>query len=305
MNKEIGAVIVTFNRMKKLEDTLEAFANQTCKPNYIVVVDNCSNDGTAAFLKKWADIDEGYTKYVITTEHNIGGSGGFYTGLNFAEVLSADWIWVSDDDAIPRISAIDEAHKFLQKNDTYLNSISAICGAVVNDGQYDFGHRKTIYSRGVKSLCENSKQEDYSSDFEINAFSYVGTILNKNKLKEVGLPKRDYFIWYDDTEHSLRLSKVGKIVCIPSIVIDHNVPKDNNEITWKTYYGVRNGLDTMRIHFKQCFYWAVLKELIKGLLNELYRHNLYEKIRLDATLDVLRNRFGLHPVYRPGWKPED
>ena len=34
----------------------------------------------------------------------------------------------------------------------------------------------------------------YKSEFEINSFTYVGTAISLNKLKETGLPKKDYFI---------------------------------------------------------------------------------------------------------------
>ncbi len=44
-------------------------------------------------------------------------------------------------------------------------------------------------------------------EFEMGSFTYVGTIMNKKKLLEAGLPNKDYFIYWDDLEHGIRMRK--------------------------------------------------------------------------------------------------
>ena len=46
----VAAVIVTYNRLEKLKNAIAAYENQLCKPTYIIVVNNASNDGTKEFL---------------------------------------------------------------------------------------------------------------------------------------------------------------------------------------------------------------------------------------------------------------
>lgn len=53
---EIGVVIVTFNRIEKLRKTLKAYAEQTIKAKYIIVVNNASSDGTSKFLSEWGSV---------------------------------------------------------------------------------------------------------------------------------------------------------------------------------------------------------------------------------------------------------
>ena len=50
---KIAAVIVTYNRLYLLKEVLEAFDNQTRVPDYIIIVNNASTDGTEAFLEEW------------------------------------------------------------------------------------------------------------------------------------------------------------------------------------------------------------------------------------------------------------
>jgi GT2 family glycosyltransferase len=246
MNTKIGVVIVTFNRLEKLKTALSCFDNQTLLPEYIIVVDNCSTDGTHNFLQDWSSKKGLYQKVVITTETNIGGSGGYYTGLKASLGKNADWVWVSDDDAYPEKNALEEGNKFLSDFGNKVNNISAICGEVINNGKIDFFHRRSFSITSGKINIALAPKEDYSKPyFEINAFSYVGTIISKTKMLSAGLPRKEFFIGCDDTEHSLRLSKIGAIYCVPSIKIHHDldsslVKSNYFGISWRTYYEKRN-----------------------------------------------------------------
>lgn len=302
----IGVIVVTFNRLNKLKISLKAFENQTYKPGYIVVVDNASTDKTPEYLDSWKKEQSDYEKYVITTPKNLGGSGGFYTGLKFAQTLSCDWIWVSDDDAFPELDALENAEKYLRNNRK--TAISAICGEVINQGKIDIRHRREYEERGLNIVTTNIPSDYYSrKEFEISSFSYVGAIINKEKLKEVGLTLKEYFIWYDDTEHSLRLHKVGKIICVPSIKVHHDIGNEiTHKLTWKEYYGIRNKADMYRRHFsKKCYYFYCYTSLIKAAINDLLgRHREYNKVTRKAIHDAMHNKFGVDTLYKPGWKPQ-
>ena len=49
----IAAVVVTYNRLTLLRECLNAFYNQTRRPNELIVVNNASSDGTRDYLKEW------------------------------------------------------------------------------------------------------------------------------------------------------------------------------------------------------------------------------------------------------------
>lgn len=297
----IGVVIVTFNRLEKLKIALSAFDCQTKSPGYIIVVDNASTDETPKYLKKWGQKSANYKKFVIKTKKNIGGSGGFYEGLKFALSQHCDWIWVSDDDAFPEKNALEVASKYIEKKSkTY--DISAVCGSVINYGKYDLGHRRNIKKIGL-DVRDNifSNEEDYKKkEFEIQCFSYVGAIINKKKLKQVGLPNKEYFIWYDDTEHSLRLNKAGKIFCVPKIKVHHDVGQESSHnLSWKSYYGIRNCADMIKTHYsKSCFYYFCFKWWLKSLLKSKKERDLI----LTALKDARYGNFGISNVYYPGAK---
>lgn len=304
MNHKIGVVLVTYNRLPLLKKALHLFETQTVSPEYILVVNNASTDGTTSFLKEWENQPSFITKYVQNNKTNLGGSGGFYTALQIAQEKEADWIWVSDDDAFPHPNALEKVNDVLNKYQEKEDTISAICGQVNNNHRIDLHHRKRIYTSGWIVVEEKVPEEEYrKEEFELNAFSYVGVVMNRRKLKQAGLPQKDYFIWYDDTEHSLRMSKQGKILCIPSIQIEHNVPERETDILdWKTYYGRRNRMDMIHRHFSgSCYQFQCLKQWLKI---HFQMKGSRKAVALAAFKDVRKGTLGMHPVYHPGWKPE-
>lgn len=308
MDIHIGVVIVTYNRLNKLRETLDLFDKQSHYPHYIIVVNNASTDNTESFLNKWKKNSTQYDKEVLTMPFNMGGSGGFYAGLKRAQEKDAGWIWVSDDDAFPEIDAIEKAENFLQNNIQKVDSIAAICGMVINNGQIDTMHRRSMVQRGIKVNDNISRLEDYKRDyFEINCFSYVGVIINKNNLKVAGLTNKDYFLWWDDTEHSLRLSKTGKIYCVPDVRIHHDVGKNNEGFTWKLYYNFRNYSDLCKKHFSPISYrWYCFCVVFKTYIKDILRIDCQKNAVIRSAIqDARNNKFGMHAVYKPGWKPEE
>lgn len=302
---DVGVVIVTYNRLEKLKETLAHFSRQTKSPAYVLVVNNASSDRTEEFLDTWQKKKEDYRKIAFNLKENTGGSGGFYRGLKESLDLEAEWVWVSDDDAVPETDAIEAASGYLEKNREWLGGISAICGQVINNGSIDINHRKTYTSRGFGIIERPIPAEEYEKEeFELNAFSYVGTIISREKMKRVGITRKEYFIWWDDTEHSLRLSKVGKIICVPAIRIHHDVGESKFEISWKTYYGFRNMTDMYRKHMPgRCFSYFSLKVFVKTVFFPLIgKRTLEMAILRKGFWDAVKGKMGIDPVYRPGWK---
>ena len=301
----VGVIIVTFNRLKQLKIALQAYEEQTCKPKYMVIVNNHSTDGTSEYLTEWKDKPSEYSKYIVNLDTNMGGSGGFYEGLKRSLELDADWIWVADDDAYPDLSAVEIADSMIQDKIIVDDQVTAICGAVISFENIAIAHRRRIFSNLLQIHLRSVSIDEYAKKyFEIDLFSYVGAIINKNALAQVGLPKKDYFICYDDTEHSMRLRKMGKILCFPSIKIIHNSRESIND--WKGYYLCRNKFDFYKTHFpKKTYLYIYFSEVLKAYWHILTGRKVESsKIKLEAVKNAYHGKLGLHKIYRPGWKSD-
>ncbi len=299
----VGVVVVTFNRLNLLKRALQAYEEQTCKPKYVVVVNNYCTDGTLEYLNEWKEKACEYSKYIVNLDVNIGSSGGFYEGLKKSLELDADWIWVADDDAYPDLSALKIVDSMIQDKAIVTDQVTAFCGSVINNDNIDIVHRKRISCNGLKIRQIPVPIDEYEKKyFEMDLFSYVGVIINKNALKQVGLPKKDYYILYDDTEHSMRLKKKGKILCFPSIKIIHNTIESNND--YRRYYFYRNRFDFYKTHFpRKAFLYMYFSALWKAHCHILIGKKVgFYKLKLEAIKDAYNGKLGSHKIYKSGWQ---
>lgn len=300
----ITSVIVTYNRQECLKKLLDSYEHFSKKPNNIIVVNNNSIDCTYNLLQDWVSKKSKYSKYVIHLEKNIGGSGGFYEGLKKALDIKSDWIYLSDDDAFPNKNLFEVFRNFILENYEYKDDIAAICGKVINYDFIDVEHRRRIIKNKLFVKEYSIKENEYNSNFELDLFSYVGTMINSKHLKDCGLTERDYFIYYDDTEHSLRLRKSGRIICIPNAEIIHNTKQNSNEhMSWKNFYGYRNRLLMIKKHYSKRYFiiqcgvdrLRMLKRVLKFKFNEA-------KLIDDAIKDAKKDIKGINIIYKPGHK---
>lgn len=296
----ICAVIVTYNRHTLLQKVLDTFDILNSPPDSIIIVDNHSTDQTPYVISQWKKKTNYKKTICIRLAQNGGGSGGFHAGIQEALTLRPDWIWLSDDDAIPDHNCFSVIKSKLAE----INPIeySAICCSVINKGQIDENHRRRLCKTFLTIKEKNVAIEEYTNPlFTLDLFSYVGTMVNVKKLIKAGLPDKDYFVWHDDFEHSWRLSLHGKIICLPQAKIYHDTIEDD-QLTWKSYYGLRNKL----LMFKNHHYISYLKQvyLLKKkiyLSSSLRQNPVYKTMLIAAVSDAIRGKKGLHSVYKPGW----
>ena len=230
MKQEIGvAIVVTYNRKEKLEYCLKCLLEQSYPLQKIYVVNNASTDGTELFMESLCQKEERIS--YRTMEKNTGGAGGFSEAIRWAFEDGADWIWGMDDDAFPQKEALENLLKEREK----IGDQHAYWSNPDQDNRFD----------------SNVKQ--------INEWMFVGFFLPRHIYETIGLPRSDFFIYYDDFEYANRMIKHGySIYKIRNSVINHQTlicesksfRLGNKKIivtrlpeqSWKLYYLVRNDM---------------------------------------------------------------
>ena len=298
-------VIVTYNRSIELKKALNCYDKQVLQPKQIIVVDNNSTDDTKQILSEWVGIDRPYKKEVITLKENTGGAGGFYVGIEKAVFSECEYIFLADDDAFADKDMLLRLSEYICANSE--NNVVAYTTMNINRGEPDTSHRRRV----KKSLftiheVEVQKQEYTYESFEIDELSFVGSAIRTNIVKEIGLPKKEYFIYFDDTEFSYRIREKGKILCVPSSKMIHNANK-SKEKGWGYYYGVRNHIDAVKTHYsKRYLLFLVIVSYIKyaSFFSVLFKwHSFaFRKMNLCAIRDGINGKLGIDIKYKPGYK---
>lgn len=301
---DVSIVLVTFNRLNDLKKTLKAWSQQTLTPARLIVVDNKSTDGTDEFLRGWLKEDTPFEKEVLFPPENIGGSGGFYEGMKRALEHESGWVFVADDDAVPAETMLKKLNDYIEKHPAEMADTVAVTSGVYNVDHFSGIHRCRIKKSILGYVESPVPEEEYSKEsFEIDIYSFVGTMMKSSALKKAGLPRKEFFIYNDDYEHALRVGKLGKMVCVPASVMYHVDNLTNDEIpSWRDYYGTRNAVIMHREHFG---FFGGLTRSARRIGIALIRHNPTKiKIIWTGIRDGYKGKGGLHPIYRPGWTPE-
>jgi len=307
MGKNIDVVIVTFNRLEKLKHCLDCYDKQTVPFRNLIIVNNCSTDGTKEFLIVYKDLEHKFNIHLINLDRNIGGSGGFHCGQEYAQTLSPDWILLADDDAYADSNLIKKFNDFI--NDVDVSDVSAICTAVKRvDGSIDLTHRQVNDKLFTLTVGRNAPENYYEkSFFEVDFLTYVGSFLNTSVLKKAGIGRSDFFIYCDDTEHSVRLRKNGRIICVPELFYIHDSGQVTAAIdhsllaTWRDYYAWRNVIYMCKIHKPVKAISITLLELMRFLTSKTLSREA-KKVHWRGIVDGWCGRMGLHHLYKPGWQ---
>ena len=234
---KVIAVVVTYNRLELLKRNIHCLRQN--KPlDSILVVNNGSTDGTGQWLATQPDLH-------VLTQENVGGSGGFYTGIREAFRQEADWIWCMDDDVFPRPDCLEQL----------LRHASAPRVGILAPRRLLEGHIFTndfqqlnltnpfasMYRRKLKKQAVNEPTEICGTAFE-------GLCISKEAVAKIGFPNKDLFIFCDDTDYCIRAVLSGyKILYIPTALMDKqrffsedNWATRNQKKKWKRFYQVRN-----------------------------------------------------------------
>lgn len=96
----------------------------------------------------------------------------------------------------------------------------------------------------------------------VTACSFVSVLIPRWAIAEYGLPYREYFIWFDDREYTLRLTRRCPGVQVLDSVVIHDMG-DNRGVNfamvdpksaWKFEYGVRNEA-SYQLHHRGLLYF--------------------------------------------------
>lgn len=330
-NSGICAVVVTFNRKDLLIECLESLKNQSKPLESIYVIDNASSDGTGELL-----LEKGYIEGLPPVEHletwsecyniknsgidlnyvrlskNTGGAGGFHEGVKKAYEDGYDWLWLMDDDAEPAVDALEKLADYFDEED-----VSALASVVKTvDNKIIPYHRKFF---DFSSLCNFylSKKIDpelveKNEVLDIDDASFVGILVNRRSIAEVGFPKKEFFIHNDDTEYCIRLRKTGRILLISNSTIHHKEFGSTNYIKksflgrtfdrqkyenyWISYYYMRNNIWLLKKYRRPlAFFWIMLINSwfvsISAII--LLDDNKYKRIRfvISAYVNGLKGNF--------------
>jgi GT2 family glycosyltransferase len=262
--QKFAAFIITRDRPKYLENTIQELKSQTISPSLILIVDNSETDLTSKQYKGSSDESVAY----LHTGYNAGPAGGAYYGFKTLFEKGYDWVmWVDDDDPPKFNDMTEELVKIIE------NNASVRLGMVGAVGErFDLKSAKIIRFR----------------DQELKRYLQVDTIsgnmfplVNRKVFEEGILPDKHLFFGYEELDFGLSLKRGGwQIMVSGDLHYRHRelagrlglkevmYQRKKSNSFWREYYSTRNLMNI--ILYKEKRYATAFRFFFKTVLKSIF-----------------------------------
>ena len=238
-------IITTFNRLSLLKKAIDSALNQTI-PCEIIVLDDCSSDGTAEYALQLGD------KIVYhRNSENMGHAASVNIGVNIAQ---GNWIKLLDDDDYLALNCIEEMKKAIERHTQAVICSCQVIEVDVNEKEISrsakVGFEKVFYIA----------QEDIHYGMLLEQVPF-GTPVQIAFCREAFLASggwnSKFDLAYDDIDSWVRISQRGDAIFINKYLAYRKLWKGS----YHDKFSFRQRLETH----------IAIKEKIYSLVHEKYR----------------------------------
>lgn len=256
----LSVILLNYNQPDMTIDCIEYLLQN--KKNYedfeIIVVDNGSKDNSIA---KLSEITSKYDLRFISNKENLGFAEGNNVGIRKSQ---GDWILLLNNDTVFKEDFISKMAEAIVDNPD-----SAAIGPKI---YYYDAPSKIWYGGGKITKYYNFVQDQSGNNRHYTQVEWItgcALMINRKALEKVGLLDRDFFMYLEDVDWSIRARKAGfNLIYTPYAEIWHIGSKtttENFKKSFQIYYGYRNKLFIINKNAKSLKYIRATFVAISGI----------------------------------------
>jgi len=240
MTASVSVVVLTWNARELTLRCLASLARSTYPRLGVIVVDNASQDGTAAAVAETHPEVE-----LLALESNRGFAGGVNAGLERARAAGADYVLILNNDATLDPDAIEPLVAAARGA-----SVGAVCAQILHEGAGTIWYAGASYDprRGYQGRHTGFGEPALPKEtppYPTDRACGGAMLVPRTALERVGGLDESLFAYAEDVEWSLRACAAGlSIVLVPASVVHHRVSASSGGASSPAslYYALRNGL---------------------------------------------------------------
>lgn len=237
--KQIGIVICNYNKKNDALACIRSILESKFQDYDIYVVDNASTDGSAEAIRN----AYGEQVTLLVNQENLGGSGGFNTGLRDAFQKGYPYLMCVDNDALLDENAVGNLLAFLQEHPETGIAAAKIYHREAPDYVQQFG-QKIDFENFCTDVTYLNAYEDGSMPEYVytDAVAACALMIRRSVIEKIGFMPEENFLYWDDTEWCYLCNRAGwKVASVGNAMALHAMgAKKELENTFPTYYVWRN-----------------------------------------------------------------
>ncbi len=297
----ISIVCLSFGRPQLLREALPSLSKQTYPNTELWVIDNRS----AHSEEIMGIVNDDPKAKLLSIFRNRGYTGGMNTGLDNA---TGEYIFLTEDDVVAAPDCVEKLHAYLQANP----ETGLATGLMLNKGSGTIraaGGVFRLQSHWDKHIVSPDAPDNgaLKAPYFVNYIPGAMIFTKTSFLKELRGFRRDFFVYCEDDELCLRVSRSGRpIVVVPEARISHFEPPVSEDKPVITFHKQKNFLALYVLHAPWPVLWRALLRYGIGTLRVVWLAGGDWWVYLQARFWLLRNfprllldRWQIHSDCRP------
>ncbi len=224
MRPTLSVLIIAWNSREEFARTLPALAPELGEGDELIVVDNCSDDGTAEVVAELAPAGR-----IVRSTANLGFAAGCNAG---AAQARGDLLVILNPDAAPRPGFGEAIRRPWLKQRGWAAWQALVAdgdGTTINSAGNPVHFTGIVWAGGHGQPIETAPPAG-----EVAALSGACLAIPRRTWEDLGgFPER-FFLYHEDVDVSLRLRLAGGALGIePSAIVDHDYEFGAREHKWR------------------------------------------------------------------------
>jgi len=293
----ITVVIVNWNRRQCVLGLLDSLRAADLENARIVVVDNASTDDSVAAIK-----EHPLPVTVIENSENLGGTGGFNTGIRYAlQNLEQEYIWLLDNDAEVRPDTLSKLVAAMEADTSIGVAGSCILSpedrALIVEAGGHIDERTATWKPNLRYRPYSGYQG--APPMDVDYVPACSALIRNDVFPAAGILDERYFLHWDDVDFGRAAKGRGfRVVAVPDSVVYHGAEKGYSNAV--LYYDVRNSLLFIAKHLSAFqrvmpMFRVCLRGLMAARLFGALGENLLSWYLVQALDNFVSGRFGAAP----------
>lgn len=283
--KKIGIVICNYNKKKYVLNCIQSVLESNTDDYDIYVADNASTDGSVEAIRE----KYGEQVTILVNKENLGGSGGFNTGIRKVLEEGYEYLYCLDNDVLVDENAVGALARYLDVHED-----TGVAGSIV----YHMDCPEYVQQYGLDIDFENytaiTHYADFWDDGSVPDVKYCDTVATCSVMvrtscireTDIGIMPEDNFIYWDDMEWIYRFTLAGfKVVTVKDSAVVHkmgsNVKPSN---TFINYYMWRNRMNFFMRYTPEEKVEEMSYKLLSAVFDSMYESMYREEHNIMKTL---------------------
>ena len=301
MEEKISVILVNYNGISFNDACIQSILKSSTRDSLeIIVVDNASTDGSLEALRKvWGDQEK---VHIIALDDNYGFARANNVGIRWAmEQGCSTYVLLNNDteikeDTLEQLLKCNQEHKAL--------AVPKVLYADRPDVIWYAGGKLTpVIWKPVHRGLNQKDTGQYDREEKCDFANGCCLLMTKEIIEKIGYLDERFFLYYEDTEYSLRARAAGvEIWYCGQAVVYHKVngSTKGNEKAANAYYITRNWLlcneksmNTLRFQVFKAYF--VLNRIIWMIIWEVQGKKYMNKEVIVGFHDYENKIWGKRP----------